>query len=594
MPGLSFVCEFDKDLKLKEAPLVQSLLSLVHSDQYRSDVLYHDKSFFLGISGYEEYPFSVFQNDNYCIYLEGKIYNKDQSLAKYELQELADQIFHKDSYIKAISYWLLNTDGDFIVIILEKRLKRAVIFNDILGRLPLYYHKTSKGLCVSREIQFIRNMYQCHPFDRMAVAQYLLFGYPLANRTLFENINRIQPATLIKVDLLASEIKMDNIHTFNFDNKLYENQPFIENVKNLSSLFLEATKNRASSAASNVIAFSGGLDSRAVGAALHKLNIPYSGATYLDYAKKARHDARVAEKLANIFHIPWKLFLLGPPTKEDALELLKIKSGLNSITMSYILSFFRNIKEYYGNEIQYFTGDGGDKTLRDLRPAPRISNSNELVDLILKNNQIFSLNKVSKLTHLEEYHIISELKDRVENYPEKDLQNKYVHFLIFERGLKWLFEGEDRNRFYFWSLTPFYSIEFFMYAMNCPDSMKGRYRLYREFLSYLSAEAAAIENANWQFPITSKGGLFLYESVYPLLPLKVKGLIRNALKKKKIFTPLAENRFKDIENQISRCVSLENYLCIPEIRRLENISQYQFDLLFTLTSAIEEFECPGG
>jgi len=82
------------------------------------------------------------------------------------------------------------------------------------------------------------------------------------------------------------------------------------------------------------------------------------------------------------------------------------------------------------------------------------------------------------------------VRDRLRLYPETDPASKYVHFLVYERGANFLFEGEDRNRF-FWSTTPFYSIDFFRYAMNCPPEQKTRYNLYRSFLTELAPAAAA-------------------------------------------------------------------------------------------------------
>ena len=570
---------------------MQSLRSLVHSELYNYDVLYHGKSYFLGMSRYDGYPFAVFQNDMYSISIEGKIYNKDQSVLTRELQELADNLIHKGSdYKKLLSDWLLSADGDFIITILDKNTRRIIIFNDILGRLPLYYHQTSTGMYVSRETRFITNLVKNARFDQMAIAQYLLFGFPLAGRTLFDGVHRMPPASIIDINFQESKIKIDSFYTFNLDEKLHKNRQLKENVLNLYGLFLEATKNRTKSVAKNIVGLSGGLDSRSVAAALHQLNIPFSGATYLDFNKKANHDAQIAKKLANLFGIDWKLFHLDSPTRDDALELLKIKNGLISLGMSYIVPYFKSVKAHYGNNMQYFTGDGG-IILKYHSPELKISNSNELVNYIIDKHQIFSIAEVSSMTHIERSQILSEIENCVMAYPEKEWENRYMHFLHFDRCFKWQFEGEDKNRCYFWSLTPFYSIPFFNYVMNCPETTKKRFKLYREFLLRLSPEAMAIDNANWQFPITSKGGLFLYEMVYPRLPFRFKGLIRNALKKQDRTARVAEKRRLDLEEQIKRCSYISNYLSIAELKNLENINQGKFDNLNTITSMIEEFEC---
>ena len=46
----------------------------------------------------------------------------------------------------------------------------------------------------------------------------------------------------------------------------------------------------------------------------------------------------------------------------------------------------------------------------------------------------------------------------------------------------------------------------------------------------------------------------------------------------------------DLEEQIEKCNSISKYFSVSELRKLENISQNKFDYLFTITSAIEEFD----
>ena len=59
------------------------------------------------------------------------------------------------------------------------------------------------------------------------------------------------------------------------------------------------------------------------------------------------------------------------------------------------------------------------------------------------------------------------------------------------------------NRFYFWTVCPFYSVPFFKYIFNCSDQGKGKLALYREFLLTISPKSAAISNSDWGCSITS-------------------------------------------------------------------------------------------
>ncbi len=273
MPGISFIYNF-KGIFKKECQILQSLRSMIHTEQYKQDILFYEKSYFLGCTRYEKYPVVFFENDEFCIYLEGQIYGKDHCEINTELNNLAKDIYYNRNNLKKRIYeWLLNTDGDFVIFILSKNSDEIYIINDVLGRLPLYYYKTNEEIIVSRELRFIANLIEDRQFDRMAIAQYLLFGFPMGKRTLFENISYLEPATLIRINLNSSDIKIDCVHQFNFDDKKYKGIDYKENVNNLAKLFSEGCINRTNYIDKKIVSLSGGLDSRAVAAALHKLSL---------------------------------------------------------------------------------------------------------------------------------------------------------------------------------------------------------------------------------------------------------------------------------------------------------------------------------
>jgi asparagine synthase (glutamine-hydrolysing) len=90
--------------------------------------------------------------------------------------------------------------------------------------------------------------------------------------------------------------------------------------------------------------------------------------------------------------------------------------------------------------------------------------------------------------------IVGALEERLRSYPEDALEDKHVHFVLFERAFKWLFEGEDRNRNFFWSTTPFYAHEPFVLAMKVPGRFKANYLFYRRFMETLNADLLDVES----------------------------------------------------------------------------------------------------
>jgi len=179
-------------------------------------------------------------------------------------------------------------------------------------------------------------------------------------------------------------------------------------------------------------------------------------------------------------------------------ELTLAKSGMNYLGMSFILHFLRKLSIDYQLML---TGDGGDKTLPFLFP---LHSAKHFEKLILKQNQ-FSKAKLN-----EDYFSfnIKIFEDEIVQYlldiPEKSNELKYKHFLLFERGRNWLYEGEDRNRSYIWSTSPFYSPQFFKLAHSIPEKEKEKFKLFREFTKLIDPRLNDVPNANWGFPLADE------------------------------------------------------------------------------------------
>jgi asparagine synthase (glutamine-hydrolysing) len=182
--------------------------------------------------------------------------------------------------------------------------------------------------------------------------------------------------------------------------------------------------------------------------------------------------------------------------------------------------------------------------------------------------------------------IWDDLEAHVSGYPEKDLAQKYVHFLLYERAFKWLFEGEDRNRCFFWAVAPFYGTAIFDYAMGCRDEQKKHYRLYRSVLMTLSPSIAAINNANWGFPIAStRTGLhsMAREIMSKYIPRIVKVVRAPST------ATVSAAYFACLSTQARNCPLIKDYIPLLGSNDIENYrNRTRANTLLTVTSAIEQ------
>ena len=615
MPGISLKCDLTKRIKRDDSKrgeiFLNALNSIIHNDFYKREIFLNDDLYSVGCTRYLEYPVKIFENSKYWICFEGKIYGKHYSLLANEMYELMNFIFSTRSYTdddkKIISDWLFKSDGDFVIYALNKKSKDFIIINDVLGRLPIYYFcEEGKELLVSREMEFISYFIQesddnydnNDKFDRMGVAQFLLFSHTLGNRTLLRNIYRLEPATLLRIHNDNSEINIDNLYRYNFESKSHLNDSLKGSAQELVSLFSDGCKKRVDYDTKNLITLSGGFDSRSIAGWFHKNKIPAYAATTVDPTWKPflgnLSDAQIAKQIATSLNIPWEYYHFIESRAKDLVMLLRIKKGLTYLGYGFLIQFLDKLMlQHNSSAMNVFVGYSGDRILADL--STTYTSLDELVSSIFAIRAFLPLKDVAVLVQIKESEIVDEIRNTLISYPEENLSQKLVHFIFYGRQFKFVFEAEDIHRLYFWIVNPFYSIPFFNYAMNCADEHKSEQALYREFLFKMSPLAAAIKNSNWGSSILSKK----FKIVQSILSLTFRYPILKKFLKKNSRDVKGYNEnsriIHCIRDQLNNCNTIFNYLSRNEVEKiLSNCIIYRptgIDNLFTITSLMERNLC---
>jgi asparagine synthase (glutamine-hydrolysing) len=591
---------------------LNALDSVIYNDSYKREILLTNDHYLVGCTKYAEYPTSLIENSDYWVCIEGKIYGKSGSVLNNEIFSLLNYVFkgihRSDRERKIIADWLLQTDGDFIIYAFDKNTNDFVIMNDALGRLPFYYYKDKEKIIASREIQFISysikdNQENHNIFDKLGLAQLLLFSYTLGNRTPLNNVNRLEPATILRIYCNSPWLEPDTIYRFNFEIKKYSNVSIEKNAGELVSLFSEACRNRADYNAKNIVSLSGGLDSRAVAACLHKNNIPCYAVTSTEPHWRPVEgnisETEIAEQIAMSLGMEWENYGVMKAGAEDLIMLLKIKKGLTYLGHSFFLRFLEKLKKKYGlKPINFFTGRDGGVVFSDLSiTISNLDNLDSLARGIIHLVGDFRLAEVAALVQIKEAEIVDELLNILSSYPEENLRQKLLHFLFFEDNAKFSFEIDDISRIYFWTVSPFNSLPFLKYIISCPDKQKSKYRLYREFFFIMSPTVAEIRNSNWGCSISSSRFKIIQSimSLYWKYP-QLRKIIKK-LKDKGIYYPYKYDStvIRCIRDQLDNCSTLSKYLSGKEVEKILNnpadYTHYGFDNLLTVTSLIANTLC---
>lgn len=591
MPGLtlwinSTVSEPEFNLRYSRAQQ-----AMIFAPDYQAKMEFTKQGCCLGHVNYPEYPIKLVHTDDYMIYFEGRIYNKSWENFRVELNQIAQKIFSTQVNPQtALEQCICQTEGEYVVVIASSQTCDLLIFTDPFGRLPLYYYKDDANLILARESKFVEHIHGNTTFDRIGCAQFLWVGYPLGRRTLIQEVNRSPGGMMLRTRLDGKSVytQISSLFTFNFDNKDTSGQSIEAYASELAETFTEVCREWGShpEVSQNILSLSGGQDSRTVAGGMIRAGTPFVAETFTDAAGNyVKKDACIARELARELKLQWHLFELAQPTQSDIDRLIHMKDGLNYAGMAYIIPFMEYLMKKFGRSATYITGDGGDKVLPDLRDPGKVANINQLVQRIVRRHSSMPIELAESIFKLDAGTLTEELRAILADYPEQNLVEKEIHYAIYERGRKWLYEGEDRSRFFLWQTSPFYSFRFFRKAMRVPNDLKKLNRLYAKFQSLLCPKCCEIPNAD--------SGLLVNSMFFKLrlklgvwarnLPLPLKQIARrfggHPLEK---VTPLPENMTL-LNTLLKESSGFGELVSPPAVDNfLDNCNRFQFDNFWTL------------
>jgi asparagine synthase (glutamine-hydrolysing) len=607
MPGMNIIYKVGGLHREKMAEIDHCLNRTSPLSSCNSEMLFNDANVAISITTYfKSYPFKHFRFDDFQVFIEGYLCGRSGSDITAELVDLAGDFgSHDSTSIKRIGNFVRSVDGEFLIAVYNSKRGTLAVFNDILGRLPVYYCHKEDTLFLSREVKFITGMIPNSSISAHSAAQSLIFFFPLGENTLITEIKKLSSASLLLLRSKDNLFEHHTVHDWNFSaNKIqvpakkYADdllEPFLQGIKSRVDIFKDRKK---------IMALSGGLDSRTVLGGLKSIGVEIIPITFVDQRGFALNDVSVAEQLASVYGLKINRFNLPGIDIESMNRLIFMKDGLNaSGIMGTVLQSLEIICDHFGDNILFHTGAGGGLILAPRCPMVSIENGNELVNQILYRNTIFAMDDAAAIMRIDSLEFKNRIFEYIHNYPEDELKDKYGHFMIFEHLFNFSFEGDDRERFYFWNSAPFYSTPFFLKAMRLSDASKRNHILFAEFLKKLNPKIASIKYANWGFPITS-----VITPFYLALKNWFQGKpgLTNLIRRAKTYRQLSAARGKivttdhdlfllkkNIQDMITNRPELHEYLAtdiiVKSLPRWNNIYiLYNFNNLITYIANLQE------
>ena len=436
---------------------------------------------------------TVAKRETGAAYLDGAVYSLTPQEQDSRIATALDRFLAGESCATEIR-GLLTEDFEGVVVLHDERRDRTLLFNDMLGRLPVFYTRFHQPV-YARRMGDVLGRIAPKP-DALGAAQYLVFDYCIGGRTMFHGVSELPPATVVVIG--SGRANHETLATLSLDQT--RTQSVEDNAAELAELFCEAVEARAGDRA--VVSLSGGLDSRAVVGALRRRRIDFTAATYQLGAPGG--DVHVAQQLAQAVGFGHEVVPLAHPEDLSHSErLLSLMDGQNIAEMGFLLPFLEHLAGVAG-DAPVFTGDGGDKAMPPLVAGGRTPRTDmELAGLLLDRRHIFRPEAAAGIAGVTTDDLVDSVVSVLREYPEP-VERKFARWMVAERAVHHVYTGEERNRRFVNHAAPFFSPRFFAEAVRVPDDQKAHHRLYAAFLGQLSGPLLEVPYANTGTLLTSR------------------------------------------------------------------------------------------
>jgi len=348
MPG--FVARLDPSLANDESKQLEKIdrmcRRLIHYKWYKHEV-YVKGPLALGhiehaIHKKDSQPANS-DDGRYTLFFHGEIYNYDELKEEISTEKtLSPSQLLLALYKKYRNDFIFKIKGAFNILAWDWKEKKLSVFNDRYGLRPIYYSQSNSRLYLASEVKAILTCNDVSKnIDDSAIASLFFFGFVMGNRTYFESIKLLPPASSLVFK--NNEISISNYWNFNFlDKKEGKPQDYYE--ERLGNLILQAIERHVRDGVRITVPLSGGLDSRTILASIHEGYYPINSATF---GTKDMDDVKIAKQVSDALGTNHHFLEILP---EDIIsygkEIVNITDGMISFLHSVGNMKFELIRDY--------------------------------------------------------------------------------------------------------------------------------------------------------------------------------------------------------------------------------------------------------
>lgn len=365
------------------------------------------------------------ENDCFLIF-EGVLYPEN----KYKKKELLTKILKEGiQFIKSLK-------GYFSGVFFESKKNEFYIFNDKLGIGDVFVYKKENELIISGNFNDIcENLkIEFNDFDQQAIAEFLIFGYPLFEKTFVKELHYLPLASLWNVD---GKLRLTKSQYWQYKLQIdnhFDADKAIEELDTLMDNAIKRIKDMNSFNTLYGLGLSGGLDSRLI--AFYAIKNKLKLITFI-FGKENSDAYNISKKIAKRL----KLVHSEVGYNKEFIKYAKIHVAYNPMVNLYH-SWYYAIYEKLPKFDILLSGFNAGNQFGDKFSEKYITikNYNELIKSIFGGfdeiNAAGRINNSLKTNYLPE--IIKEMKNKLQTSQNKKYWQKIVEFNYTNRQLKYL------------------------------------------------------------------------------------------------------------------------------------------------------------
>lgn len=509
MPGLVGVS--DRSLKEDKGETLDRMIQVMkHEQSYQVDRYVGE-----GFSGgrihtgiFHPKPQPLLDSDSGLVgFMEGKLFPSEDDPSR--LNRRSEESPPRDDlelcmrlYGEVGERFVESLNGSFIIAIFDFRRKKLLLATDRFGLRPLYYSVNSDRIVFGSEIKAIlQDKSVPRDLDRASIIDFFHYGEILGNGTFFESVKILPPAAVATYHegdfFLSSYWKLQ----YRPDRSRSED----DIVRDLVRSFSHAVRIRMKENLRYGISLSGGLDSRAVLAAMKKEGLLRDTLAFTHSIPRS-NELRIAKEVARVAGVQHEEVLLDADSlvcfAEDAVYRT---DGMANILHCYILDCFDRIREKVDVSFHGFAGDLllGGSCLDDSILMER--NERDLLKAIQKKITLFSpemLQNLLKSDFIESHQMDFDesLQRALAEIDEPEVGNRSDSFFLQNHVRRFTRLGGILYRSKCEEAMPTYDNDFFDVVLSIPPEMRKGHRIFLEFLRALSPELAREKYVKFMVP----------------------------------------------------------------------------------------------